>query len=465
MKTYDLKPTYENLYQTFLEDTIKRNQDVFRFVTALDVLEDGCSIALDGNWGSGKTFFVKQVKMVLDAANEFIETAGDYGNIDIEKINEIRKKYYGKCNSELQNQVCVYYDAWEHDNDEEPVFSLVYEITKSVGCKLKKHNASSIKAVAHAGAGLLEHFTGVKAEKVLEAFEGTNILECIKEKKDIESQVHDFLELLLAERGNRLVIFIDELDRCKPSYAVRLLERMKHYFSEERITFVFSVNIKQLQHTIKKHYGEEFDASRYLERFFDLRMTLPPPDLRNFYKKLNFKDYHYTDDSVCGAVIKKYRFELREITRFLHITKIAIHAYTRERAMYEGFAEDNALRFCIIYVVPIMIGLQICDLKRYVDFIEGRDCTPLLEIKEILRMNGVFNYLIENNETFNKSITNSKFVSVDDRLKEVYEAIFCKVYNNASYNCMVGKMEFTKESKEDLLRTVGLFSPYTSFKI
>lgn len=91
MKAYDLKPTYENLYQTFLEDTIKRNQDVFRFVTALDSLDDSCSIALDGNWGCGKTFFVKQVKMVLDAANECIETTDDYGKVEIEKINDARK--------------------------------------------------------------------------------------------------------------------------------------------------------------------------------------------------------------------------------------------------------------------------------------------------------------------------------------------------------------------------------------
>ena len=131
MKTYDLKPTYENLYQTFLDDIIKRNQDVFRFVTALDALEDSCSIALDGNWGSGKTFFIKQAKMVLDAANEYIDTTYDE-NIDIEKINDAREKYYGEGNSELQNQVCIYYDAWEHDNDDEPVFSLIYEIIGSL---------------------------------------------------------------------------------------------------------------------------------------------------------------------------------------------------------------------------------------------------------------------------------------------------------------------------------------------
>lgn len=58
MKAYELKPTNENLLKTYLEDTIGRNSDIFRFAAILDAVGDGCSIALDGNWGSGKTFFV-----------------------------------------------------------------------------------------------------------------------------------------------------------------------------------------------------------------------------------------------------------------------------------------------------------------------------------------------------------------------------------------------------------------------
>lgn len=64
-----------------------------------------------------------------------------------------------------------------------------------------------------------------------------------------------------------MIIFIDELDRCKPSFAVHLLEQIKHYLYDERIIFVLSVNQEELQYTIKHFYGNEFDASRYLDRF------------------------------------------------------------------------------------------------------------------------------------------------------------------------------------------------------
>ena len=64
MKKYDLEPSRENLLRTYKEDSIGRNADLIHFIAILDAIEDGCSIALDGNWGSGKTFFVKQAKMV-----------------------------------------------------------------------------------------------------------------------------------------------------------------------------------------------------------------------------------------------------------------------------------------------------------------------------------------------------------------------------------------------------------------
>lgn len=103
----------------------------------------------------------------------------------------------------------------------------------------------------------------------------------LQEQKDIHAQIEELLASLLAERGNRLVIFIDELDRCKPTFAIQLLERIKHYFSNDQITFVFSVNTTELQHTIKQYYGTDFNATRYLDRFFDFRIDLPPANMNN----------------------------------------------------------------------------------------------------------------------------------------------------------------------------------------
>ena len=73
MNFLDLKPTDENIRSTFETDLISRNSDVLRMVSLLENIDGGASISLDAKWGAGKTFFVKQVKMVLDAYNDFTQ--------------------------------------------------------------------------------------------------------------------------------------------------------------------------------------------------------------------------------------------------------------------------------------------------------------------------------------------------------------------------------------------------------
>ena len=68
-----------------------------------------------------------------------------------------------------------------------------------------------------------------------------------KSNSSFEQKIKDFFAIILAERGNRLVIFIDELDRCKPTFAVHLLEQIKHYIFDDRITFVFSINFTYIR--------------------------------------------------------------------------------------------------------------------------------------------------------------------------------------------------------------------------
>ena len=69
MKRLELLPTEDNITKCFLDDSINRNKDILSFVTMLSNIEGSYSIAIDNAWGSGKTFFVKQTKLVLDSIN------------------------------------------------------------------------------------------------------------------------------------------------------------------------------------------------------------------------------------------------------------------------------------------------------------------------------------------------------------------------------------------------------------
>lgn len=453
MKAYDLKPTYENLLATYQDNTIERNADVFRFIEILNSIEDSCSIAVDGNWGSGKTFFVKQVKMVLDAHNPFIKIEKED---DREEIVSTRKRYYGNNEPALDAQVCVYYDAWENDNDEDPVMSLVYTILQSVHTDYTFEDRDWLAV----GTSIIDAFTGHNWTQVVENLRGSSPFEALKANRDIRGLVSEFLASLLPEKGNRLVVFIDELDRCKPSYAVRLLERIKHYFDHDYITFVFSVNSNELHHTIKKYYGVGFDGSRYLDRFFDLRVTLPQPNLDKFYRSLNFDRGYYVFDGACDAVIKTYRFELREIAKYLRLTKVAAHSATHDNKDFR-FSDGMAAQFCMLFIVPIMIGLKINNAERYRDFIQGNDDTPLIEIAQNFTFR-VFDELLSNNETYSEDDLQKTFVKLEDKLKSVYDALFVTVYNETVYHTKIGKYSFDKRTKDLLLRVTGLLSKYTN---
>lgn len=83
-----------------------------------------------------------------------------------------------------------------------------------------------------------------------------------------------------------IFILVDELDRCRPDYAIELLEGIKHLFGVKGIYFVVATNIDQLSESVKAVYGTGFDGARYLKRFFDLEYTLPEPDRFAFAKYL-----------------------------------------------------------------------------------------------------------------------------------------------------------------------------------
>ena len=78
-----------------------------------------------------------------------------------------------------------------------------------------------------------------------------------------------------SQNDKPLIVFIDELDRCKPTYAIRLLETAQHFFTVRNVVFVLGLDREQLGHSIKAVYGNSFDSDGYLRRFFDIDYRLP----------------------------------------------------------------------------------------------------------------------------------------------------------------------------------------------
>ncbi len=177
----------------------------------------------------------------------------------------------------------------------------------------------------------------------------------------------------MSKDGKPLVVVIDELDRCRPSYAVELLEVAKHFFSVDHVVFVLALDRSQLAHSVKVLYGEGFAAEGYLGRFFDADLRLPTPDRTKFFKSLleatGIKGYldkgrasgEFTPSQAVDKVLPLYMngsgLDLRSVAQVIHRLGIAIASL-----------EASMFRFVpTIVTLLIMRSLAPGPYRNYID--------------------------------------------------------------------------------------------------
>ncbi len=127
-------------------------------------------------------------------------------------------------------------------------------------------------------------------------------------KEKLKKRLAEMSAKVVAETKHPMVFIIDELDRCRPTFAIELLERVKHIFDVPNLVFVFGLNRDELSKSLQSVYGE-IDSDVYLRRFFDMEFTLPEVDTKSF----------------AGHLIEK--FELANF--FTTQARMSISAHTR----------------------------------------------------------------------------------------------------------------------------------------
>jgi hypothetical protein len=233
--------------------------------------DDGFVLAINNKWGYGKTTFLKMWQQKLK-------------NLEFETI---------------------YFNAWENDFENNPFTAILSELNQKIGgksqekfksilVKASRIITSAVPSIAehlakkYLGISHIEDLTSDIASSGIEIFQ-TEIEDYISRKKSIDDFRKE-LENYLSEEDfykRPLVFFIDELDRCRPNYAVEVLENIKHLFSVKGIVFVLSIDKEQLGHAVKGVYGSaEINSDEYLRRFIDLEYSLPDPNIEQYCKFL-----------------------------------------------------------------------------------------------------------------------------------------------------------------------------------
>ncbi len=250
----------------FASDILRRQQLADRLTNYIDRLREGAVLAIDAPWGEGKTWFGRNWAKQLESKHKV-----------------------------------VFIDAFQQDYIEDPFLLIAAEIggiLNSDPVTVKDFNekaAGVMRAILPFGTKALINIAGRLvlgsndlSEEVKELGEAAQHDAADAAAKWIETKLEDYeqdkasveqfrqaLAKFAAAQDKPIVIFIDELDRCKPPFAVKLIERLKHFFDVPKIVFVLLVNRDQLENAVKGVYGADTDASNYLGKFINFNFRLP----------------------------------------------------------------------------------------------------------------------------------------------------------------------------------------------
>ncbi len=247
------------------------------------------SLAITGIWGVGKSYILK----------------------------EIEKKYSGRC-------IVFHYDCWKNDYYDEPLIGILSAISEQLNeietknpDEQQKHYYRVLREVVfQISRGVIKNFIEYDIETFRSRF--TEFKNLLKAKKQIDiasfdslSNVSDVIEVVnnilcgyMAYEGKKILFVVDELDRCLPDYAIKILNRLHHICYETPIIQLVAVNDKELKRNINGLYNRGVDdifARRYFNRFFTNYYRVPvgissSELVRQCWS--DFDDYFDTNESI-----------------------------------------------------------------------------------------------------------------------------------------------------------------------
>ena len=367
MRNLDLKLNEENIHYVLKNNFINRNRYISSFLKLINGLEENKIIALDGEWGSGKTWFVKSVEYLMNS-----ESNNELNIVDKEIMNKVKDKY-----------MTFHYNAWENDDAKSAMLSLIYKLIND-SCLQK--NESEVGAIPRLLNTVIKFVTNgaidIKEDIFGEQWNNKQITDCIKTSEEIKETFKKIIDNLLIENKNRLLIIIDEIDRCKPTFAIDLLENIKHFYDDNRIIFLVTTNNKALASSVCKIYGEKYDGALYLDRIFDINLELPSNYIQDYINAIDDgnsnSNYHF---KVCRELAKENKMTMREYNRYLNSME------SIKNNLIEGYSYLSL--FANYIIIPLSMSLRIKDKNRYYNFIRGEEFN-------------IISQLINNNKFYNK---------------------------------------------------------------
>ena len=399
-------------------DYLKRAELAEKLTAYIDRLNAGAVLGLDAPWGEGKTWFGKNWSA---------------------KLQEDGYK-------------TVYIDAFEQDYVEDPFMLLAAELLivttddSEAKTKIEQKAIGVLKATVSIGgkigAGLFTKYIlggvelGDEVEKALAdasdetiAYSSQLVEEKFKQYEQDKQTVSAFREELAkyaSQQDKPIVIFIDELDRCKPDFAVSIIERIKHFFDVPNIVFVLLLNRDQLEKAVQGVYGSETDGAAYLGKFVNLFLKLPKVKSSDYFSERNIEKFVVT-------TFNKYNFpnarEKADLTRLLIFFSVqfelSLRDIERTLSMFAFAYPIQHLDQILIYIVVLKQKypkefelLVLNDKQAHQTMVEKFD--RMLEIN--LEHGGSQRYVLTRLQSWHKACA-SNFEEKDEDFLQFYRLV------------------------------------------
>ena len=258
------------------EEGFTKDKDIFnrekfgeKLANLFENSQEDIVVSLDAQWGEGKSTFVKMWQ----------------GYVENHRGNKFKTIYFDAFANDYQKDPFLALTAEMYDLLKDESEEKKEEFKKKAGNAIKSMTRGALKiGVRAVTGGVLDGSIVDSVEKDISTLVAEQVDNVIADRLQSSEQDKSALKhfrIYLQEMakaqgdGNPIIFIIDELDRCRPDFALELVEQIKHIFSVKGITFLLVLNRKQLEASVKARYGNDVDASLYLQKFVNILVTLP----------------------------------------------------------------------------------------------------------------------------------------------------------------------------------------------
>lgn len=359
-----------------LENFARRLEEFI--ATEIEFVEGSLVIALTSKYGSGKTTFLNMWKSSLESDGE-----------------------------DTDRPLVISLNAWESDYYGDPLFAI---ISGMVACMQQKgrspetlvNAAKDVGWFATAiGSQIVNKITGIDTIAAGEIAEkkkairdepikhGTDTFSMYEGRKNAMKSLKDAVGEFVFTSNSKILFFVDELDRCRPDYAITYLETIKHIFDVKGAVFIITADRQQLENSAKTAFGADLDFEEYYRKFVHREVKLPPIS-ESGYRRIASKyvDYYLEREGsrFCFMEIDRHgKDEITELVGGLKLTPRQIQEVFRILGHIFETTEENRgrLKWCIAVGSVVMavlkvgqpdifhlLGTQQLEPKNAVEFLE-----------------------------------------------------------------------------------------------